>query len=62
VTDLVMPGLNGPQVIDLLRQDGRAPHVLFISGYAPVTVIQREITGRAGKKRTRSAGPAVIRD
>ena len=47
VTDLVMPGLNGPQVIEMLRKEGRAPHVLFISGYAPETVMQREIAGGA---------------
>jgi nitrogen-specific signal transduction histidine kinase/ActR/RegA family two-component response regulator len=47
VTDLVMPGLNGPQVIEVLRKEGRAPHVLFISGYAPETVMQREITSGA---------------
>jgi CheY-like chemotaxis protein len=47
VTDLVMPGLNGPQVIETLRKEGLAPNVLFISGYASETVMQHEIASGA---------------
>ena len=33
VTDVIMPGLSGPQVVDLIRAAGIESPVVFISGY-----------------------------
>jgi two-component system, cell cycle sensor histidine kinase and response regulator CckA len=34
VTDVVMPRMGGPQLVDTLRREGFEPRVLFTSGYA----------------------------
>ena len=47
ITDVIMPGTRGPELAEELA--GRAPglRVLFISGYSPDSVIQREgVPGR----------------
>ncbi len=33
LTDMIMPKKNGQEVYDLIKTDGQAPRVLFISGY-----------------------------
>jgi CheY-like chemotaxis protein len=33
LTDVVMPGITGPKLVELLRQSGKEPTVLFMSGY-----------------------------
>src|SRR5690606_23764770 len=34
ITDVVMPKMNGPEMIDALRQLGVEPKVLYVSGHA----------------------------
>ncbi len=33
LTDVVMPNMNGPELVERLRARGLAPRVLFMSGY-----------------------------
>jgi two-component system cell cycle sensor histidine kinase/response regulator CckA len=41
VTDVVLPGHNGPEVVRLLRESRPGVKVLFISGYAPQFALSR---------------------
>lgn len=38
LTDVVMPGMSGPQLVERLAAEGRHPAVLFTSGYSAATV------------------------
>jgi signal transduction histidine kinase/ActR/RegA family two-component response regulator len=44
LTDVVMPGLNGGEVAEILAKDYPALRVLFTSGYPADTVVKRGIT------------------
>jgi PAS domain S-box-containing protein len=41
VTDVIMPGLTGPQVVDELRRTRPGLRALFVSGYAQDAIAQR---------------------
>ncbi len=41
ISDVVMPRVSGPQMVSKLRETGRAPKVLFTSGYAAPDVRAR---------------------
>jgi PAS domain S-box-containing protein len=65
LTDLVMPGLNGPQTIDRLRELGCEAKVLYMSGYANdalsgaedsvITLLQKPFDGEALSRHVRAA-------
>lgn len=40
LTDIMMPDVDGGQLIDELSQEGRKPRVLLMSGYADETVLE----------------------
>jgi signal transduction histidine kinase len=40
LTDVVMPGMTGPQLLEILKQNGKDPTTLFMSGY------DRELIGK----------------
>ena len=42
LTDVVMPGLGGPELIEALEADGHRPRVLFASGYMDGTLRRME--------------------
>ena len=41
LTDVVMPGMNGPELVELLRRERPDVGVLYMSGYADDQVIGR---------------------
>jgi PAS domain S-box-containing protein len=43
VTDVVMPGLDGREVVDLLRREAPTLRALFVSGYSQDSIAQRGI-------------------
>lgn len=67
LTDVIMPGLSGPQLVEALRQRYPDLHVLYMSGYAHdalndelgmgqgVTVLQKPFTPAALLSRVRAA-------
>ncbi|MEX0675211.1 MAG: PAS domain S-box protein [Gaiellaceae bacterium] len=46
VTDVVMPGKNGPEVAALCKEERPELRVLFMSGYADLAVIEQDVLGR----------------
>jgi Signal transduction histidine kinase regulating C4-dicarboxylate transport system len=46
LTDVVMPKMNGPQLIERLKQAGQDFKVLYMSGYADETVIHHRLLER----------------
>jgi hypothetical protein len=47
ITDFIMPGMTGRQLVDALAEAGKSPLALFVSGYAPEGSIE-EAHGREG--------------
>ncbi|HTZ71985.1 MAG TPA: ATP-binding protein, partial [Acetobacteraceae bacterium] len=45
LVDVAMPGLNGADVVRLAREAGRAPRVLFATGYADLGTYQAGLEG-----------------
>jgi signal transduction histidine kinase len=45
VSDVVMPAISGPQLLQALRESGRAPRTLFVSGYTARDMSQRAALG-----------------
>lgn len=45
ITDVVMPGMSGPQLVDALRQLAPDLPALFVSGYAPDDVVGEGFSG-----------------
>jgi len=46
LTDVVMPNMDGPQLIERLKQTGRDFKVLYMSGYADETIIHHRLVDR----------------
>jgi two-component system, cell cycle sensor histidine kinase and response regulator CckA len=66
VTDVLMPGMNGPRLADLLEERrGRPLVTVLISGYAPdpalAARLERPDTAFVGKPFTRDALAAAVR-
>jgi CheY-like chemotaxis protein len=51
VTDVVMPGMSGPEVVDVLRRSRPRAKVLFISGYTEDHIVKIEAIDRAALLR-----------
>jgi len=45
ITDVVMPGMTGPQVADRLRESSPGLRVLFVSGYSDEVVVRQGLAG-----------------
>ena len=43
VTDVVMPGLGGPQLMESLAPERPGMRALFVSGYAESTILRRGV-------------------
>lgn len=43
MTDVVMPGMSGPEMVKQIRSRNLPPRVLFTTGYADDTILSREI-------------------
>jgi CheY-like chemotaxis protein len=43
LTDVVMPGMNGPELVNALETNNRAPKVLYMSGYLDETVVRHGV-------------------
>jgi two-component system, cell cycle sensor histidine kinase and response regulator CckA len=45
ISDVIMPGMTGPRIVDLVAQTRRDLKVLYISGYSDEAVIQHGLIG-----------------
>ncbi|HWO57264.1 MAG TPA: ATP-binding protein [bacterium] len=45
ITDVIMPGLNGPDVVDRLLLDRPDIRVIYMSGYADIDIVSEKILG-----------------
>jgi len=45
VSDVVMPGMSGRDMVDTIREEFPAIPVLFVSGYAGTTVVEHGVSG-----------------
>ncbi len=45
ITDVVMPNMSGPQLVEVLRRTERDMPALFVSGYAPEEVVGEGLPG-----------------
>ncbi|RPH57853.1 response regulator, partial [bacterium] len=43
ISDVVMPGMSGPEIVDRLRQDNPAIRAIFVSGYTDNVVLRHGI-------------------
>ena len=43
ITDVVMRGMNGPELADCLKEQRPGTRVLFMSGYTDNVVVQRHV-------------------
>ena len=66
VTDVVMPGMGGPQLMELLAAERPGMRALFVSGYAESTILRRGVvdlrTGFLQKPFSLRALAAKIRE
>ena len=47
ISDVIMPGMNGPDFIERIRKEYPDIIVLFVSGYSANYILQKEITGES---------------
>ncbi len=60
VTDVIMPGMSGPKVADLLTAGRPETKVLFISGYSDESVTRHGLVGPGRAFLSKPFGPEVL--
>jgi DNA-binding NarL/FixJ family response regulator len=57
VTDVIMPGLTGPRVADLILRTRPQMKVLFVSGYSDESVTRHGLIGPGRSYLSKPFGP-----
>jgi FixJ family two-component response regulator len=60
VTDVIMPGITGPKIVDLLAPTRPEMKVLFISGYSDEAVTRHGLVGPGRAFLSKPFGPEVL--
>jgi PAS domain S-box-containing protein len=60
VTDVIMPGMSGPEVAECLSRDGLVQRVLFVSGYADDAMMRHGITPGSASLLEKPFTPAAF--
>ena len=60
VTDVIMPGMTGPEVAECLSRDGLVQRVLFVSGYPDDAMLRHGITLESASLLEKPFTPAVF--
>jgi two-component system, cell cycle sensor histidine kinase and response regulator CckA len=60
VTDIIMPGMTGPKIVDVIAVTRPTTKVLFISGYSDETVLQYGLRGPGRAFLSKPFGPEVL--
>jgi PAS domain S-box-containing protein len=61
ITDIVMPGMGGPELVEHLRAMGHEARVLYMSGYSPDAVGRRSLVGGMDGYLEKPFTPNVLR-
>ena len=60
VTDVVMPGMIGPKIVELVAQTRPTMKVLYISGYSDESVVRHGLVGPGRAFLSKPFGPEVL--
>jgi two-component system, cell cycle sensor histidine kinase and response regulator CckA len=60
VTDVVMPGMSGPKILDLIAPTRPGMKVLFLSGYSDESVTRHGLVGPGRAFLSKPFGPEVL--
>jgi CheY-like chemotaxis protein len=60
VTDVIMPGMTGPKLVDLMARGRPGMKVLYISGYSDESVIRHGLVGPGRSFLSKPFGPEVL--
>ncbi len=60
VTDVIMPGLTGPKLVELVARTRPAMKVLYISGYSDESIIRHGLVGPGRAFLSKPFGPEVL--
>jgi two-component system cell cycle sensor histidine kinase/response regulator CckA len=60
VTDVIMPGVSGPRIVDLIAPTRPEMKVLFISGYSDESVTRHGLVGPGRAFLSKPFGPEVL--
>jgi CheY-like chemotaxis protein len=60
VTDVIMPGMTGPKIADLVAQTRPEMKVLYISGYSDESVVRHGLIGPGRAFLSKPFGPEVL--
>jgi CheY-like chemotaxis protein len=60
VTDVVMPGMSGPKIVDLMAKTRPGMKVLFLSGYSDESVTRHGLVGPGRAFLSKPFGPEVL--
>jgi CheY-like chemotaxis protein len=60
VTDVIMPGMTGPKIVDLLAPTWPGMKVLFVSGYSDESVTRHGLVGPGRAFLSKPFGPEVL--
>jgi two-component system cell cycle sensor histidine kinase/response regulator CckA len=60
VTDVIMPGMTGPKIVDLVAQTRPGIKVLYISGYSDESVVRHGLIGPGRAFLSKPFGPEIL--
>jgi len=60
VTDVIMPGMTGPSIVDLVAPTRPEMKVLFVSGYSDESVTRLGLAGPGRAFLSKPFGPEVL--
>jgi DNA-binding response OmpR family regulator len=60
VTDVIMPGMSGPKIVDLLAPRRPEMKVLFVSGYSDESLTRHGLVGPGRAFLSKPFGPEVL--
>jgi hypothetical protein len=60
VTDVIMPGMTGPQIVELVTQARPEMKVLYISGYSDESVVRHGLIGPGRAFLSKPFGPEAL--
>ncbi len=60
VTDVIMPGVNGPRLAEIMAADRPEMKVLYVSGYSEESIVRRDLLGAGRSFLSKPFGLALL--